>query len=151
MPELRTSRSHDVDISVVMACYTEERLPSIDAAVSSLRRQTLKPRAVIIAVDNNEPLAHLLRKRFDRVTVVLNRSNRGASSTRNRGVEEVATKFTAFLDDDETADPDWLLELTRPFAEPDVVGTTKGCRPSPRRSEMSGAATWRYERTLSAR
>jgi GT2 family glycosyltransferase len=128
MPELRTSHSNevgdeDVDISVVMACYTEERLPSIDAAVASLRRQTLKPRAVIIAVDNNESLAHLLRKRFDRVTVVLNRSNRGASSTRNRGVEEVATEFTAFLDDDETADPDWLLELIQPFAEPDVVGT----------------------------
>ena len=128
MPELRTSHSNEVDdegvdISVVMACYSEERMPSIDAAVSSLLRQTLKPRALIIAVDNNESLAHLLRKRFDWVTVVLNRSNRGASSTRNRGVEAVATKFTAFLDDDETADPDWLLELTRPFAEPDVVGT----------------------------
>jgi Glycosyl transferase family 2 len=90
--ELRTSHSNevgdeDVDLSVVMACYTEERLPSIDAAVASLRRQTLKARAVIIAVDNNESLAHLLRKRFDWVAVVLNRSNRGASSTRNRGVE----------------------------------------------------------------
>lgn len=135
MPEFRTSqfnevRDEDVEISVVMACYTEERLPSIDAAVCSLQRQTLKPRAIIIAVDNNEPLANLLRQRFDQVTVVVNRSNRGASSTRNRGVEEVSTEFTAFLDDDETAHPDWLLELTRPFADPEVVGTGGKYKPA---------------------
>lgn len=134
MPGFQTTHFNEVgdeilDISVVMACYTEERMPSIDTAISSLQQQTLKPRAVVIAVDNNEPLARLLMQKFDRVTVVLNRASRGASSTRNSGVEVVATQFTAFLDDDETAEPDWLLELTRPFAEPDVVGTGGKYRP----------------------
>lgn len=112
-----------MSISVVMAVHTEERLENIRAALESLRRQHLKPQAVIVAVDNNDALASLLEEQFDWVTVVTNRNHRGASATRNRGVEVVETEYTAFLDDDETADPTWLEELTGPFSEPDVVGT----------------------------
>lgn len=113
----------DVDISVVLPCYTEKRLDNIRAALASLRKQSLEPRQVIIAVDNNPDLAELLRDEFDWATVVVNTAGRGASATRNRGAEAVDSTFTAFLDDDEAADPDWLLELTRPFADPQVVGT----------------------------
>ena len=111
------------DISVVMACYTEERIDSIEAALNSLRSQTLQPRSVIVAVDNNEVLADDLRRRFDWITVVLHRGEPGASATRNRGVEIVETTYTAFIDDDEAADPSWLFELTQPFSGPEVIGT----------------------------
>jgi O-antigen biosynthesis protein len=113
----------DIDVTVVMACYTEKRLDSIKAALTSLRKQSLEPRRVIVAVDNNESLAARLGDEFDWITVVLNHGDSGASATRNAGAEIVDTAFTAFLDDDETADPDWLLELTRPFADRDVIGT----------------------------
>jgi GT2 family glycosyltransferase len=113
----------DIDVSVVMACHTEERLASIRSALTSLRKQSLEPRRVVVAVDNNESLAELLSHEFEWVTIALNAGERGASATRNRGVEAVESAFTAFLDDDETADPDWLLELTRPFTGADVVGT----------------------------
>lgn len=113
----------DIGVSVVMACYTEKRLDSITAALTSLRKQSLEPRGVIVAVDNNESLAARLRDEFDWITVVLNHGETGASATRNAGAAVVDTAFTAFLDDDETADPDWLLELTRPFVDPDVIGT----------------------------
>jgi GT2 family glycosyltransferase len=112
-----------LDVSVVIACYTEERLPSIRAAVTSIAEQSLQPRKIIVAVDNNASLAHRLEAEFAWASVVLNSEKRGASATRNRGVGCVDTTYTAFLDDDETADPDWLVELTRPFAEQDVVGT----------------------------
>jgi glycosyltransferase involved in cell wall biosynthesis len=166
----------DVDISVVLACYTEKRLPSIRAALTSLRKQSLEARKVVVAVDNNEPLAGLLADEFDWVTVVLNTAGRGASVTRNRGVECVDTEYTAFLDDDETAEPDWLVELARPFVDADVVGTggkyepdwmedrcgfrpsspgrwvgpTWDCPPSPRRSATSGRGTWPCVRNSSA-
>jgi GT2 family glycosyltransferase len=113
----------DIDISVVMACYTGERFDSIKSALTSLRKQSLEPRRVIVAVDNNEALAKRLADEFDWITVVLNQDEPGASATRNRGVQAVDTSFTAFLDDDETADPDWLLELARPFTNAEVVGT----------------------------
>src|SRR4029078_6280717 len=102
------ARIESRDISVVMPCYTTKRLPSIAAALASLQRQQFLPHAVIVAVDNNETLARQLQDMFGWVTVVLNERHRGASATRNRGVEAVTTKYTAFLDDDEVADPEWL-------------------------------------------
>jgi GT2 family glycosyltransferase len=112
-----------LSISVVIACYSLERLDSIEAALNSVRKQSLEPRRVVLAVDNNLPLAEHAAAKFDWVTVVSNVSGRGASATRNAGVAAVDTEFTAFLDDDETADPDWLLELVAPFTDPAVVGT----------------------------
>jgi glycosyltransferase involved in cell wall biosynthesis len=106
-----------------MPCYTKERLPSITAALASLQHQQFPPHSVIVAVDNNEALAQQLQDMFRWVIVVVNNQRRGASATRNRGVEAVTTKYTAFLDDDEVADPYWLQELTRPLVEIDVVGT----------------------------
>jgi GT2 family glycosyltransferase len=113
----------DIDVSVVMACYTEERIDSIKSALTSLRKQSLEPRGVVVAVDNNEKLAKRLMDEFDWITVVLNQRYRGSSATRNCGAEVVDTSITAFLDDDEAADVDWLRELARPFSDPTVVGT----------------------------
>jgi GT2 family glycosyltransferase len=113
----------DIDISVVIACYTEDRLVSIRSALTSIRKQSLEPRCVVVACDNNEVLANRLGEEFDWIEIVRNDGDSGASATRNRGLNAVSTTFTAFLDDDETADPDWLLELTRPFADHEVVGT----------------------------
>lgn len=125
----------DIDISVVLACYAEHRLPSIRAALVSVREQSLAPAKIIVAVDNNARLADLLSDEFGWIELVRNDDGRGASATRNRGVSAVQTPFTAFLDDDETADQDWLLTLTRPFVDPGVVGTGGKYEPSWRTSK----------------
>lgn len=117
------SASTRTDITVVIACHAEDRWESIEAALTSLRKQSLEPRGIVVAVDNNEALAARLRTAFDWISVVVNDGPRGASPTRNRGAAEVATPLTAFLDDDEVADSDWLYELVRPFGVPEVVGT----------------------------
>ena len=106
-----------------MACYSDDRWNSIEAALASLRKQDLEPREVIVAVDNNEPLARRVAENFDWVSVVVNHGPRGASATRNRGVEGVRTPLTAFLDDDEVAEPGWLAKLVEPFDDAHVVGT----------------------------
>lgn len=113
----------DIDVSVVLPCYTEKRIENIRAALTSLRKQSLEPAQTIVAVDHNEKLAALIADEFDWVTVVINDVSRGASGTRNRGVAAVDSPVTAFLDDDETADPDWLRQLTAPFFDDTVVGT----------------------------
>jgi GT2 family glycosyltransferase len=122
-PNMQVSRAGSIDLAVVIAVYTERRLASIRAALQSLRTQRVSPRAVVVAVDNNPVLAERLSAEYDWITLVRNDGQRGASATRNRGVQSVATRFTAFLDDDETAHPDWLRELTGPFADPGVIGT----------------------------
>ena len=117
------SVSPELSVSVVIACYSLERLDSIEAALTSVRKQSLEPGRVVLAVDNHPALAELVALRFDWITVVSNTAGRGASATRNAGVEVVDTEFTAFLDDDETADPEWLRQLVAPFTDPAVVGT----------------------------
>lgn len=121
--DLGNGSGDDIDVTVVMACYTEERIDSIRSALTSLRKQSLEPRRVVVAVDNNEKLAKRLTDEFGWITVVLNQRYRGSSATRNCGAEVVDTSLTAFLDDDEAADVDWLRELTKPFTDPTVIGT----------------------------
>lgn len=106
-----------------MPCYSEMRLESIRSALKSIAQQCLEPAEVVVAVDNNAGLADSLRREHPQVTVVENTGQRGASATRNRGVDAVTAPLVAFLDDDEIADVHWLVELVRPFSDPSVVGT----------------------------
>ena len=42
----------------------------------------------------------------------------GVTHARNRGLAEVTTDLTAWIDDDEVADPDWIAWIKRGFASP---------------------------------
>ena len=74
---------------MLASAIIEERSDNIEAALASLREHMLEPRKVIVAVDNDVPLADRLKDEFDWVTVVLNwvtvvlnRGNRGAEANR---------------------------------------------------------------------
>ncbi|MGH8891124.1 MAG: glycosyltransferase [Acidothermaceae bacterium] len=119
------------DITVVLACHTADRWNSIVAAVESARAQQLKPASIVVSVDHNRFLGERLRGELNGVEVVDNDSrHRGASATRNAGAAAARTNFVAFLDDDETAAPDWITALIAPFADPAVVGTGGLYRPN---------------------
>lgn len=109
-------------VSVIICCYTEERLGDIREAAISVQRQTRPPDEIILAVDNNRALYDLLNAEFAGVArVILNESARGLSATRNAGIAVAQGDLVAFLDDDAAALPDWLDHLTDPFADTNVV------------------------------
>ena len=58
-------------VSVVMACYSMERLRGIVAAVHSIAAQTLQPAEIIVAVDHNRSLAHTLRREMPGICVLI--------------------------------------------------------------------------------
>lgn len=110
-------------VSVIICCYTEERLQDIREAVASVQRQTRPPKEVILAVDNNSALYELLKAEANgQVRVVLNDTTGGLSATRNVGIATAQGDLLAFLDDDAVAEPEWLANLVAPFDDTRVIG-----------------------------
>ncbi len=76
-------------------------------------------RREILVVDNGSTDATAAEIRRHPVTY-LSEPRPGVSNARNRGIAAGAGEVFAFIDGDCLADPDWLTELMRPFADPDV-------------------------------
>jgi cellulose synthase/poly-beta-1,6-N-acetylglucosamine synthase-like glycosyltransferase len=113
-----------VPACVVIPCHDSRAWDRIQRAIDSVVAQTVPVARIVLAVDHNAELSARLRAERPDVTVAENTSgSRGASGTRNAGAAACDTDLIAFLDDDETAEPDWLATLLAPFDDPSVVGT----------------------------
>jgi len=110
------------DVTVVIACYTERRWPSLLDAIASVRAQR-HPHRLVVVVDHNEQLYARLRLACpDDVTILRNTGRRGASGARNTAALAATTRYVAFLDDDTRAEPGWLERLVAGMDRPGVVG-----------------------------
>ena len=108
-------------VSVVICCYTEDRLQDIRESVASVRGQTRPPEELILAVDNNPALRQRLKAELHgQVRIVPNDMARGLSATRNVGIAAAQGDLVAFLDDDAVAEGDWLANLLAPFEDAEV-------------------------------
>jgi GT2 family glycosyltransferase len=110
-------------VSVVIACYTEDRWDGLNGTVRSALRQTVPPLEVIVAVDHNSALAMRVTRELPAVRVVENTASTGASGTRNAGAFVAEGDVLAFLDDDTVASPTWVADLLDGLtADEQVVG-----------------------------
>jgi glucosyl-dolichyl phosphate glucuronosyltransferase len=108
--------------TIVIPCYTEDRWASLTAAIDSARHQTT-PVPVIVVVDHNTALAERLRREIAGITVLENAYAQGVSGGRNTGAEAATSEYVAFLDDDQTADPEWVERLVAALdREPAAAG-----------------------------
>ena len=106
---------------MVICAYDLQRLDSSRAAISSALAQRPQPEAVVV-VDHNPELLAVFREEYGAQAVIIpSDQRRGLSGARNSGLAIASGSIVAFLDDDAIAGPDWLDQLTRPFADPDVV------------------------------
>jgi GT2 family glycosyltransferase len=111
----------DPAASVVIACHTDERWPSLLHAIASARAQ--EPAQMIVAVDHNPGLCTRLRDIPEPIEVVDHRGVPGASGTRNAGAKLATAPVLVFLDDDVRTRAGWLHELLAPLADAGVVGS----------------------------
>src|SRR5579875_590535 len=70
-------------ISVVLCAYTEERWEALAAAVDSVRRQTIRPREILVVVDHNARLLARVRAGMPDVSSLENAQQPGAGGARN--------------------------------------------------------------------
>ena len=111
-----------LDVSVIICTYTEERWCDLVAAVESIQQQSTPPREIIVVVDHNTRLLERVRVCIPDVIVIENSEPQGLSGARNSGIAIARGALIAFLDDDATAEPDWLMQLSHCCEDPQVLG-----------------------------
>jgi glucosyl-dolichyl phosphate glucuronosyltransferase len=118
------------DATAVVATYSSQRWPFLEATIESLLSSSNSPRRIVISVDQNEELYDRITKEWPQLTATLNTGSAGASGTRNAGAKCAETPFIAFVDDDISVHEGWLTRLLAPFTDPAVVGTGGGVEPN---------------------
>jgi glycosyltransferase involved in cell wall biosynthesis len=108
----------DGGFSVVLC--TRERPDGLRRALRSLEAQSDTSFEVIVV--DNAPTSDatkraVLESHLPEVEYCLE-SRPGLSRARNKGLSHVDTSYVAWLDDDEIADPDWVLRTRQGFAHP---------------------------------
>jgi glycosyltransferase involved in cell wall biosynthesis len=116
-------------VSVVICAYADERWAGLAEAVESVRTQSSPALETIVVIDHNPALRDRARNELPGARVIANRGLRGLSDARNSGVAVARGDVVAFLDDDAVAAPDWLEWLSRPYADPEVLGVGGAVEP----------------------
>ena len=126
-------------VSVIMPLYN--RGDFVIEALDSVRAQRVENWELCIVDDcSTDDSRELVRNYMDRcrdprIHLIEQPENRGVSAARNRGIEQATGEWIAFLDPDDTWEPDWLATAMREkergtaeflFAGLDVFGPTKG-------------------------
>jgi GT2 family glycosyltransferase len=108
--------------SVILCAYTQERWNDLVAAVDSIRRQNTPAGEIIIVIDHNLDLYKMAVAQFPEIRVLENKGLRGLSGARNTGTENAGYPVVVFMDEDATADPDWLTQLLPGYQDEQVIG-----------------------------
>ncbi len=127
-----------VDFSVIICAYTENRWNELLAAVDSIRHQTLTPREIIVIIDHNPALLARAQECVPGVILAENSGEQGLSSARNTGIALAQGTILAFMDEDATAQPDWLERLAASFDDGCVLGVGGAIEPN----WVSGQPGW---------
>ena len=112
------------DISVVVCSYN--RADSLVEAIESLVNldtQNFTYEVLVIdnaSTDHTEDAVKQVAEKSDCQIRYVMESQPGVSFARNRGIQESNATWIAFFDDDELAEPDWLLQLLTAATENQV-------------------------------
>ncbi len=122
-------------ISVIVACYSLDRLNDLFALLQSIELQTEPIDELIVVVQRSRELLDALqpalgRLQHCRVVVRFLAEAAGVSLARNAGVAEASCDVVAFVDDDAVLMSDWAA-ATRAFYErwPDAIGAAGAILP----------------------
>lgn len=98
-------------ISVIVPVFNSEK--TIVSCLNSILNQTIRHIEIICVNDGSidqsltilEEYKRNISKTFDGEMVIVNQQNSGPSAARNRGIDEAHGEYIAFVDSDDTIDP----------------------------------------------
>src|SRR5690554_2115171 len=98
--------------SVVIPLYNKEL--SISNTIQSVLNQTFQDFEIVVVNDGStDNSLHVLKEIDDTRIRIINKTNGGVSSARNRGIKEAKYEWIAFLDGDDLWEPNHLEEITK--------------------------------------
>lgn len=107
-------------VSVVIATYN--RAAFLQTCLDHLSRQTVRPERVIVVDASPDTASRDVVAQHPEVEYRRNERGIGSTATsRAIGIDGVVEDVVAFLDDDAFAEPTWLEELLKPYADPAVA------------------------------
>ena len=109
-------------VSVVICAFTLRRWDDLRLSVASALAQP-ETTEVILVIDHEELLLARARSYWPAVRVLANRHAQGLSGARNTALELATSEIVAFLDDDASANADWLRHLISAFQDSAVVAS----------------------------
>lgn len=119
-------------VSVVVCTYSMDRYGPFSECVESVLAQKYEPLEIVLVVDGNPDVYERVRLDFgseEDVIVHNNDENRGISFSRTKGAELASGDIVAFIDDDATAEPDWVQRLVDVYKKTDAIAVGGDVRP----------------------
>jgi len=119
-------------VSVVVCTYSMERYEAFSECVESVLAQEYDPLEVVLVVDGNPHVLERVSEDFgDEPNVVVHKNdeNRGISYSRTKGGELASGEIVAFIDDDATAEPNWVSKLVEVYEETDAIAVGGDVKP----------------------
>lgn len=111
-----------LSVSVVVVTYGRpDHVRTCLAHLAALRTPPLE--VAVVDASPDDRTTRVVRDEFPGVRYLRNELGRGTTAESRRiGFAATSGDVIAFVDDDAFAEPDWLDELVRPYADPAVVG-----------------------------
>lgn len=111
-------------ITVIIPTLGRKTLPK---CLDSILSQTRIPEQILLIDGSRGHLAEELCKEYPRVDVIRQTAQgRSLVEALNLGIANTRGDIAAFIDDDAVAEPDWLMQLVRPYEVEDGVGGVGG-------------------------
>ncbi len=111
-------------MNVTVVIPTADRGEMLNRAIKSVLRQTVRPREILV-VDNGVAEAKIAVNFVDHVKLLRTEPKIGPARARNIGAENASSVYVAFLDDDDTWEPEYLEHVMNTLESKDadvVVG-----------------------------
>ena len=111
-------------VSIVVCTYSMDRYGPFSECVESVLDQGYDPLEVVLVVDGNKQVFDRVRDDFgeeDDIVLHCNDENRGISYSRTKGAKLASGSVVAFIDDDATAEPDWIERLVDVYERTDAI------------------------------
>jgi GT2 family glycosyltransferase len=110
------------DVTVVVVTWNGAHL--LPACLKSLQGQTRAHRVLVVDNYSTDDTAALLHREFLDAEVLRLPHNTGFAGGVQAALDVVETPFLALLNNDATAEPDWLERLLEPMADASVAAVT---------------------------